>query len=125
MRVKIYIVAEKWSARGWDYRLVDENSYDPYETNSAQKLTSLLITELELPNPTDAQLIDISTEYVEQLKDDLAESTKEAQARIKEYESKFLMLRGPEYDSEPLDIDGAHDMAREIEDMDDPERHPI
>ena len=96
MKAKLYAVADKYDVKGWAYRLVCEDKWDPYENVQEQARQAVLLDTIDLPLPGPKDVVKICGEAVEAMQEDLNEHVATVTRNIKEYESKFLLLTNEE-----------------------------
>lgn len=88
----LYIVPNTYSERGWDFNLIEEGKWNPYSEDATNPEINILVGTYQVPLPSETVLVDMGMAQVDKLKEALVIRQADETARIKEYESKFLLL---------------------------------
>ena len=86
--IAIYLMKDMYASRGFRFYCVDKESRDWCDRDEDM----LFVVELTIDMPDTSKLVEFGLKQVERMKEDLQERIQSDTARIKEFESKFLLL---------------------------------
>lgn len=88
IKLKVYILADEYADDGWSVQTVAEGTYNYYE----HKDDAYHLDTIEIPQPTAEDLIKIADVKAEKLEAAITTLRAEAEERLAEFKSKFLLL---------------------------------
>jgi len=91
MKVKLLARANEYDAKGWTYTFDEDLESTWYD----QTDTYVELGVVDLPEPKLSQLVSIGLAKTKEMEEDREREAQRWEEKIKEYESKFLMLESP------------------------------
>lgn len=95
MKGHLFMIANTYSDKGYNFCIVTED--DEWTLNYNHKREdAMYLHEVDIQMPKVSKLVEFGMKHVDHLKTELLQTTQEAKERIKDYQSKFILLDAPE-----------------------------
>ena len=95
MNIRIWVEASEYATAGWSMVVTqnDDEWHTNYMKDKVKKGTAFCLTSVSVEEPSLDNLAGIGHAASLEMQDKLALESAKAQAKIKEFESKFLLLK--------------------------------